>query len=523
MDGFPWDVFIGCVALAVALFAFMWEFVFIGRKSLGYRWQMDTTAGGLVTAGDAKVSLLTHRASNGGTADDPSFALLRIENSGMSNITPGDYVGMPRDGHDDTDDRVALRVEFPGRLVIGLVLTEISDSYITAMLTTQAGLRIVNEQQGNDPLGVIELPAVPLNRRDHYKILIALERAEGAPAAFPPPAVVGSIQGGRLRQTKNRIGPSWKSTALAGTLSLALATLVIISITREDPAPLDCAKGKLTVVGSTAFEPVVRKSAEMYAQTCPDAAIAIETAGSGAGLRRLDEEGRKPENGGNPAVLAFSDGAKPDGYPSLLPRPTAFSLFTLVIHPDAGVQDLTVDQIRTLYEGGTTNWREVGGNDLPVAVISREPGSGTRTTFQRRVLGGEREPGTNSDDCRTLDPGGRPGAVRCERDSTDAVLNTVANTRGAIGYSEAKAAVDRGDKLRIVRIGGHAATLDGADKGAYPFWETEYAYTYGEPAADSLAASFLRYLTNEVGKDIVRASGNRPCAELENPQLCAPQ
>jgi phosphate transport system substrate-binding protein len=61
------------------------------------------------------------------------------------------------------------------------------------------------------------------------------------------------------------------------------------------------------------------------------------------------------------------------------------------------------------------------------------------------------------------------------------------------------------------------------DHGAYPFWETEYAYTYSHPGADSLAASFLRYLTNEVGQDVIRAEGHRPCADLENPVLCQPE
>jgi hypothetical protein len=98
---------------------------------------------------------------------------------------------------------------------------------------------------------------------------------------------------------------------------------------------------------------------------------------------------------------------------------------------------------------------------------------------------------------------------------------TVGATSGALGYSEVGAASAR-DDLSLVRIGGHRATLDEADHGAYPFWETEYGYTYTEPDAQSLAASFLRYLTNQVGADILRSHGNRPCAELANPALCRP-
>jgi ABC-type phosphate transport system substrate-binding protein len=101
------------------------------------------------------------------------------------------------------------------------------------------------------------------------------------------------------------------------------------------------------------------------------------------------------------------------------------------------------------------------------------------------------------------------------------VLRTVASTPGAIGYSELGAAA--GQKGVVpVRIGGRPATVADADHGTYPFWETEYGYTHGEPDAGSLAASLLRYLTNQVGADIIRANGDRPCADLANPAICQP-
>jgi ABC-type phosphate transport system substrate-binding protein len=258
----------------------------------------------------------------------------------------------------------------------------------------------------------------------------------------------------------------------------------------------------------------VREAAKSYQRQCPDASISFDLRGSGEGLQSLDASK-------DAGTLAFSDGEKPDGLPSLLPRPLAFFLFTLLINDDAGVQDLTLDQIHKIYQGQVTTWSEIGGNDQPVRLISRNPGSGTRAAFQRRVLGGVREPGSNSDDCRNRDPGSPLGVVRCARDSTDDVLRAVASTPGAMGYSELGAAA--GQKGVVpVRIGGRPATVPDADHGTYPFWETEYGYTYGEPAASSLAASFLRYLTNQVGADIIRAHGDRPCGDLANPQLCHP-
>jgi phosphate transport system substrate-binding protein len=278
---------------------------------------------------------------------------------------------------------------------------------------------------------------------------------------------------------------------------------------------IDCAAGHLDVVGSTAFEPIVREAARSYQHQCPDASFGFDMRGSGEGLRTLAASKA-------PGTLAFSDGEKPDGLPALLPRPLAFFLFTLVVNDDAGVRDLTLDQIHRIYQGDVANWSDLGGNDQPVRLVSRNPGSGTRAAFQRRVLDGVREPGSNSDDCRDRDPGSPPGVVRCARDSTDDVLRAVASTPGALGYSELGAATGQPDVVPV-RIGGHPATVGDADHGTYPFWETEYGYTYGEPDASSLTASFLRYLTDQVGADIVRAHGDRPCGDLANPQLCHPR
>ncbi|MGH3388336.1 MAG: hypothetical protein ACRDOO_05600 [Actinomadura sp.] len=89
------------------------------------------------------------------------------------------------------------------------------------------------------------------------------------------------------------------------------------------------------------------------------------------------------------------------------------------------------------------------------------------------------------------------------------------------GFSELQAATGR-QGLRLVRIDGQEATPENVTQERYPFWQTEYAYTFGEPRADSLTAGFLRYLTNEVGQEIVRTHGHRPCSELLNPTLCSP-
>ncbi|MBB4933284.1 ABC-type phosphate transport system substrate-binding protein [Lipingzhangella halophila] len=504
MDGISWSAVIAVLGVIVPIMAFLYEFIFVGRKRLGYRVQMDTTVADEVVAQGPESESWKHlQWEDGRRLVDPSFVLLRIENNGATNIDTSDYAVLEH-------HKTGINVRFPGRNVVNMVLTELSDDFIRENFDADSGFG----SRG----GEIQLPKVPLNRSQYYKILAVLETSDGGPP-FDPPEVVGGIKGGvgagGIKETRSRTGTSGPVIALLFFLVLVIIAQPAVSYVFEDEAPLDCASGELTIVGSTAFSPVLEEAAEMYEDTCPGSSFTIDTQGSTEGLRRLDDA-ENPED-----MLAFSDGESPDGYPMLLSRPMAFSLFTLVINEEAGVQNLSAQQVGQLYEGEIRDWSEIGGNDVPVRLVSRHSDSGTRRTFEQRLLEGEREPGDTSDDCLELAPGAS-GVPRCERASTNVLLDTVAETPGALGYSEAGTAQARQDLLPV-RIDGNRATLEDADYGAYPFWETEYAYTHGEADAESLTASFLRYLTNEVGRDIIRSHGHRPCAELQNPMLCQPE
>ena len=104
------------------------------------------------------------------------------------------------------------------------------------------------------------------------------------------------------------------------------------------------------------------------------------------------------------------------------------------------------------------------------------------------------------------------------------MLHTTASTPGAIGYSEATA-VD-GDKaaagLAKVTIDGREPTAAGVEDTDYPYWQTEFAYTYGEAPAGSVAAAFLNFLTQQSGRDILRDHGHGLCSEVHNSGECRP-
>lgn len=523
-------VVIGIVGLILAFFGIavpigvaVWEFGIAGRKRLGYRVQMDTPLTGEVRSGHSQVfEDLT--LPPGTQLSDVSIVLLRIHNHGVTDIVGSDYLV-------NVDNPTGIRVRFPRRRVLGVAVTELHRASLGINLEqpvrAEPQIRRFDDDNAGG-VGIIDLPGVPLKRGDHYKILAVLRRWETDGAGpdghggEPEPAEVHTaIQGGTVTETEAHAEWSRRMLILVAFLVVVIvglgATTTVTILQRPEPAPLDCASGNLTLTGSTAFAAVMKDAAQAYRKTCPGAQFTFSFESSDVGLQQLNEVGKREQR--SPDMVAITDGVKTGKYPELLAEPIALSLFTLVANKKADVQDLSQAQIRDLYDGKIANWKEIGGNDVPVRLVGRSPNSGTRQAFERQVLG-HWESGPNSRDCESTGDGSA-GPPHCHQSSTDNVLSAVARIDGAIGYSELGSASNHNDVV-VVRIDGHRAARDDAVHHAYPFWGTEYAYTYEEPKADSLVASFLRYLTKEVGKDVIRSHGNLACTDLENPVLCQP-
>lgn len=539
--GFEWDFgsIVAALSVVIPFMAFVWEFVVVRRKRLGYRVQMDTLATDTAHAPSADVLARMH--DDGRPLNEPSFVLLRVENAGLTEIVEGDYL-TPQ------NDWTGIRVTFRDRRVVGLAVTELSQPELRDFFITQDenGTREADGFgiTGDGDAGVIKLPKVKLNTGAHYKVLAVLERSSGEPGErFSKPEFRADVSGrsnrwvrwaSRLKLARTESHTFASRPALVGIALLTTAVLLQSSLAlfwREEPPPLDCVGGTLRLHGSTAFAPAVTEAAERYVELCggKGAAIPVGPAtfqGSTEGVTALERAGEDARVGVEEGLddhLAFTDGRAVGNHPRLLARPIAYSLFTLVVNEDAGVQNLSTRQIRDIYAGEITNWSEVGGASVPIQLVNRHRGSGTRTALEERVLNGSsrprvRVPEATVGDCAALardEPGG------CEVGRTPTLLREVADVPGALGYSEAASAAAAEDVVRV-RIDGIPATLDGVEDGRYPYWQIEFAYTYGEPAAGSIAAAFLRYLTDQGGKDVLREFGDRPCSETRFPLLCEP-
>lgn len=484
------------------------------RKRIGYRVQMDNPIGD-----DGRLGRAEGTPSGGvrlglfgevPVMSDATLVLLRIENDGSQSIADNDYTSRELHG---------LTAVFTDRTVRGVSVTQPPETdHLMEHFTPGAGFGYEDN--------TLRIPRVPLNRGDHFKLLVLLSGGDvGGPIRLR-----GGIRDGEVHPNRSATPddkpPLFSRAARLITIMLTVSVVTLAAIVvaqDEHRPPIGCASGTLTLTGSTAFAPVLREVAKKYEEECADdgdgAVIEVDAHGSTSGVRELAAVGAKSAKG-SPPVVALSDGPKPSGLPQLRENRVAVSVFALVINDDVSLTNLASDDVRRLYRGEITNWRELGGPDLPVHLVSRDANSGTRQVFQRRVLG-RGEIANSSVDCVHKDDTTAP-VIRCELDSTEQVLGTVADLPGAIGYSELNAAA--GAKgLHLLKLDGNTPSVDAIEHGdsAYPYREIEYAYTYGQPPADSLASSFLTYLSRGNGQDVIRTHGHLPCWTPEGLKLCA--
>ncbi|MFE4665663.1 PstS family phosphate ABC transporter substrate-binding protein [Streptomyces sp. NPDC056716] len=487
------------------------------RKRIGYRVQMDSPIGDEVRSGRANVRLGLF--DEGPDMAGATLVLLRIENDGSQSIGQEDYTSAGPEG---------LTAVFAGRTIRGVSVTHpVGAEHLMDHFTPGRAFGY----EGNR----LRIPRVPLNRHEHYKLLVLLTGGDvGAEIRL-----TGAVNEGEVHT--NRAVPVDEAVPLLSRPAQILTGLLVLSvvalsalIVNDDPTPTTCESGELTLTGSTAFEPVIAPLARRYEEDCEGAEIRVEARGSEAGVAELDTLGDRDADAAR-SVIAFSDGPMGDRW-NLYGERIALSVFTLVVHSgiDPGPEGLTTSEVRRLYAGDITRWSQLNaGRDpseaqfpnTPVVLVSRGDTSGTRQILQQRVLGEwEQAPSTGLDcDPPTTDADIDDGPVtRCEVASTEDVLSEVAAHPGALGYSELALATGA-DGVRPVALNGDTAAVAEIESGEsnYPYRDVEYAYTYGSraPSTDTLAGSFLAYLNEEDIRAEIRKAGHLPC-RVEDQQLC---
>jgi phosphate transport system substrate-binding protein len=246
--------------------------------------------------------------------------------------------------------------------------------------------------------------------------------------------------------------------------------------------------GNLTINGSTTVLPIAQKVAEAYMKENPDVKISVSGGGSGEGMKALidgttdiadssrfikDEE----------VKLAVEKGRYP------VPFAVAYDCIIPVVHPSNSMKNITLDQLKDIYMGKTKNWKEIGGPDLKIVVVSRDTSSGTYEVWESKVMKKERV---------------YPGALL--QASNGAVVQAVSKNKNAIGYIGLGYVNSSVKPLTTNSIMGSAkTTLD----GTYPISRALYMFTQGWPSGDTL--NFINYVLNpQKGQKYVEEAGFVP-------------
>jgi phosphate transport system substrate-binding protein len=247
------------------------------------------------------------------------------------------------------------------------------------------------------------------------------------------------------------------------------------------------AAGEITINGSTTVLPFAQAAVEKFMSSHSGINISLSGGGTGNGIKALAD---KTVNIANASRFIKLDEVKTAVANGVYPVPFAVALDCLLpmVHPSNPVNGLTTAQLKDIYSGKITNWKDVGGADGAIVVVGRDTSSGTYGTWQEMIMDvGEKA---------------RVTAKAQVVASSGAMLSTVANNKNAIGYDGIGYINNTVKPLTVNQVAGTAAS---AKDGSYPLSRYLYMFTDDWPKGDVL--DFINYVLSEEGQAIVESTG----------------
>ena len=246
---------------------------------------------------------------------------------------------------------------------------------------------------------------------------------------------------------------------------------------------------KIVIDGSTTVGPIAKAFAEYYRSQHPEVNITVSESGSGNGAKSLINS--------TCDIADMSRFMKSEEFKAAVEKgimPVAHVIamdgLPVIVHPSNPITNLTTEQIRDIYTGKIKNWKEVGGPDKEIVVVSRDTNSGTYETFETMVMNKEKI-------AASAEYVGSNGAVR----------QRVQSTPTAIGYA-GLGFVDR--TVKAVTVNGIMPSRETVSSGVYPIARPLYMFTNGYPKLGSPVHHFVTlYLTKE-GQEIIESIGYVP-------------
>jgi phosphate transport system substrate-binding protein len=236
----------------------------------------------------------------------------------------------------------------------------------------------------------------------------------------------------------------------------------------------------LRMDGSTTVLPIAQKAAEVFMKKYPNIRVFVSGGGSGTGIKALID--------GTTNIATSSREAKDKEIASgkekgviLAAHKIALDGIVPVVHPSMKIDDITTEQLRDIYNGKIKSWKELGGPNRPIAVVSRDTSSGTYEVWEEKILKGDRV---------------RPDALLVA--SNGQAVQTLAQNRYAIGYI----GIGYIDKsVKVLTVNDKTATAKSIRDGSWPIARPLFMYTNGKPTGT--VAKFIEFMLSKEGQKVV--------------------
>lgn len=240
--------------------------------------------------------------------------------------------------------------------------------------------------------------------------------------------------------------------------------------------------GSITASGSSALYPLVKDAISKFKKTNPDVSITLNAGGSGTGLKQVSDG---TVNIGNSDIEASAKLTK-DKAAELIDHKVCVIGMAPIVNKDVAekVKSLTTQQLVDVFTAKIKNWKEVGGPDEAITLVTRPTTSGTRALFKQYALNNSEEASNKS----------------LETDDSGTLLQSVSSHKGAIGYVALSYLINN-TSVSTIAIDNVEPTLENVYSGKYKVWGYEHMYTKGE--ATGAVKAFLDYMQSaEYGSSV---------------------
>lgn len=245
-----------------------------------------------------------------------------------------------------------------------------------------------------------------------------------------------------------------------------------------------CYAEKIVIEGSTTVLPIAQKAAEVFMDSNPGADISVRGGGSGVGVASLIDKNCDIADSSRPMKDTEYEKAAGNGV-EVKANVIAMDGLCVIVHPSNTVDAMAKSKVKDIFTGKISNWKDVGGSDEKIVIVSRDSSSGTFEAFGALVLDGAKV---------------RPDALL--QASNQAVASTISRTPGGIGY------VGLGyvtSSVKAVDVDGVKANKETVLSGKYPVSRPLFMYTNGAPKG--LVKEFIDYILSDKGQKLVEEEG----------------